>query len=291
MIDQVNLALAGYTMRQDTMTSLATAIDADDTTITLISVDNIGQGVIEIEDELVYVTVVNRQASTVTVPAWGRGYNGTVAASHAAGVRVTATPTFPRKAIADAINDTIRAVSSDLFTVGTTTFTFSPAVNTYALPAGTDGILSIAYEQIGPSKEWVKIRKYDMTKAANTTAFPTGVSVTIGQYVEPGRTVNVKYSGDPNVLVNASDVFTTTTGLPASCEDVIRYGAQHRLLTNIEPGRLAMTSPEADYQSTRVTFGSGTNTAKYVYALFQQRLAEESKRLKGKYGSRIHYTR
>ena len=291
MVDSVSLALAGYTMRQDTMTSLANAITSSDLTITVQSVENIGQGIIEIDDELMYVQAVNRQASTLTIAPWGRGYMGSVATAHDANAKVSAAPTFPRKAIEDAINDTIRSVSSLLFGVGFTTFTFTPATTTYAMPAEADGILSITYEEVGPSKEWIHIRKYDLDKSANTTAFPTGRTVTIRQYVEPGRTVSIRYSKDPSVLVNGTDVFTTVTGLPDSCEDVIRYGAQHRLLTNIEPGRLSITAPEADYNSNRVTFGSGTNTAKYIYALFQQRLAEESKRLKSKYGTRVHYTR
>lgn len=291
LIDEVSLALSGYTMRQDTMTSLTNAIDSDDLTIVVQSADNIGQGIIEIDDELMYVQTVNRTASTLTIAPWGRGYMGTTAASHSANAKVSATPTFPRRAIANAINDTIRATSGMLFAVKNTTFDFTPAVTSYALPADADVILSITYEEVGPSKEWLPIRRYDVDRSANTTAFPTGVAVTIRQYVEPGRKVNVRYTSDPTPMSASGDSFTTVTGLPQSCEDVIKYGAQHRLLTNIEPGRLSITSPEADYNSNRVQFGSGTNTAKYIYALFQQRLVEESVRLKSKYGTRVHYTR
>lgn len=291
LIDEVSLALSGYTMRQDTMTSLTNAINATDLTVTLQSVENIGQGIIEIDDELLYVQAVNRQSSTVTIAPWGRGYMGSTAASHAAGAKVSASPTFPRKAIANAINDTINAVYPDLFGVSACTFTATPAVTSYSLPADLQSIISVTYEEVGPSKEWIPIRRYDLDGMTNATAFTTGNSITIRQYVTPGRTVNVFYAKEPTNLSTSSDNFVTVTGLPASTIDVIKYGAQHRLITNIEPGRLSMTSPEADYNSARVTFGSGTNTAKYLYALYQQRLAEESKKLKGKYGIRIHYSR
>lgn len=291
LIDEVSLALSGYTMRQDTMTSLTNAINATDLTVTLQSVENIGQGIIEIDDELLYVQAVNRQSSTVTIAPWGRGYMGSTAASHAAGAKVSASPTFPRKAIANAINDTINAVYPDLFGVSACTFTATPAVTSYSLPADLQNIISVTYEEVGPSKEWIPIRRYDLDGMTNATAFTTGNSITIRQYVTPGRTVNVFYAKEPTNLSTSSDNFVTVTGLPASTIDVIKYGAQHRLITNIEPGRLSMTSPEADYNSARVTFGSGTNTAKYLYALYQQRLAEESKKLKGKYGIRIHYSR
>lgn len=288
MIDDVSMALSGYAMRQDAMTHLVNPISAVDVQITLADVSNVGQGVLEIENELVYVTSVNQAASVVVVAPWGRGYMGTTAVAHDANVRVTAAPTFPRQKIANAINDTLTATSGGLFAVDSVTFTFTPAVTTYELPASADGVLRIAYESIGPSKEWITIRKYDFDRMADTDRFPSGRSITLGQYVQPGRTVRVTFSKDPSPLAAGTDVFVTT-GLPSSCEDVMKLGAQYRLLSNIEPGRLSMTSPEADYNSNRVTFGSGTNTAKYVYALFQQRLAEEANSLKGKYRTRTHF--
>ncbi len=290
MIDDVSMALSGYSMRQDTMTHLVNAISATDLQITLASVQNVGQGVLEIEDELVYVTAVNQAASVVTVAPWGRGYAGTTAVAHDVNVRVTATPTFPRQKIANAINDTMLATSGSLFAVGSFSFTYSPAVTTYELPAEVDGVFHVSYEEIGPSKEWVTIRRYEYDRMADTSKFSSGKTLTLMQYVQPGRTIRVTFSKDPSKLTTGSMEFTAT-GLPASCEDVMKLGAQYRLLSNIEPGRLSLTAPEADYNSNRITFGSGTNTAKYVYALFQQRLAEESNSLKGKYHNRIHFKR
>lgn len=290
MIDDVSMALSGYSMRQDTMTHLVNAISATDLQITLANVQNVGQGLLEIEDELVYVTAVNQAASVVTVAPWGRGYAGTTAVAHAANARVTATPTFPRQKIANAINDTMLATSGSLFAVGSFSFTYTPAVTTYELPAEIDNVFHVSYEEIGPSKEWITIRRYEYDRMADTSKFPSGKTLTLMQHVQPGRTVRVTFSKDPSKLTTGSMEFTAT-GLPSSCEDVMKLGAQYRLLSNIEPGRLSLTSPEADYNSNRISFGSGTNTAKYVYALFQQRLAEESNSLKGKYHNRIHFKR
>lgn len=290
MIDDVSMALAGYTMRQDTMTHLVNPISATDTQITLASVTDIGRGIIEIENEMMYVTSVNQSASVVTVAPWGRGYMGTTAVAHAANVRVTATPTFPRQKIANAINDTINETSGQLFAVDSVTFAFVPSVTTYELPEAADNILHISYEAIGPSKEWITIRKYEYDRMADTSRFPSGRTVTINQYVQPGRNVRVTFSKDPSTLTLGGDPFSLT-GLPSSCEDVMKLGAKCRLITDIEPGRLSITSPEADYNSNRVTFGSGTNTSKYIYALFQQRLAKEANSLKSKYHNRIHFKR
>jgi hypothetical protein len=71
---------------------------------------------------------------------------------------------------------------------------------------------------------------------------------------------------------------------------VIVYGAAYRMVSFIDPGRLTFTSPEADQNDTTRQFGSGTNTARYLLALYQQRLQEESQKLNGKYPVRVHYT-
>lgn len=292
LIDEVSLKLSGYTMRQDGMTYLASAINDTTTTLVLNSVDNVGQGIIEVDDELMYVTTVDRPSSTVTIAPFGRGYLGTTAVSHFVNARVTIMPSFPRHEIKNAINDTIRAVSPDIFGVGQYTFTANPAVITYSLPADTAAVMGVTYESIGPSKEWVVLRRWDFNSAANSTAFATGKSITVTQEIQPGRTVNVSYVKDATPLSASTDVFETVTGYPASCKDVIVLGSVYRLISMIEPGRVNYTTPEADYQQNgRVPFGSGTNTAKYIFALYQQRLNEEVKKLKSTFAVRVHYNR
>ena len=291
LIDEVSLKLSGYTMRQDTMTTLSTAINSTATSVVVANADGIGQGIIEIDDELMYVTAVDRPSSTLTIAPWGRGYLGTTAASHDVNARVTAAPSYPRHEVKNAINDTILAIGDTIFGVGTFSFTYNPAVITYSAPADTDVILTVTYEEIGPSKQWIPIRRFDLDRTMPTTAFSTGKALTIGQQIQPGRTVQVSYIKETTTLSSGSSVFETVTGMPASAKDVVVLGAVYRILSMIEPGRVNYETPEAAYQQGRVPFGSGTNTAKYVFALFQQRLNEESKKLKSKYAVRVHFTR
>ena len=151
-------------------------------------------------------------------------------------------------------------------------------------------MLAISYDTIGPSNEWLPIRRWRHDPTSNVGEYATGNAISIYEPIVPGRTINVVYSKTPTVLTNANDVFTTVTGLEETSRDLIVYGAAYRMVSFIDPGRLSFTSPEADQNDTTRQFGSGTNTARYLLALYQQRLQEESNRLNGKYPVRVHYT-
>jgi hypothetical protein len=125
---------------------------------------------------------------------------------------------------------------------------------------------------------------------ANATAFTTGNSIGVYDAITPGRTVQIFYTKKPTLLSNSSDDFIIT-GLPSSCKDVIMYGAAYRLASFIDPGRLTYTSAEADNADSKIQYGSGASTARFLLALFTQRLTEESEKLRDVYPIRIHYTR
>jgi hypothetical protein len=127
---------------------------------------------------------------------------------------------------------------------------------------------------------------------ANVAAFDSRSSVTILSNVHPGRTVNVWYTAVPNTMESGSDDFETTTGLPASTKDVIVLGAAAHLASFVDPGRLTFGSAEADQQSQIAgrAYGAGTNAAKYLWALYQQRLQYEAQKLDNRNPIRLHYT-
>ena len=50
-------------------------------------------------------------------------------------------------------------------------------------------------------------------------------------------------------------------------------------------------SAEADNADSKIQYGSGASTARFLLALFNQRLTEESEKLRDVYPIRIHYTR
>lgn len=290
MVDETMLNLAGFGMRHDPVTYITGSLSSSATSTTIADTESIGKGVIEIDDELIYVSSFDRATGVVNIPPFGRGFAGTTAATHAANAMVTINPTYTRQAVKKALNDTVLAVFPDLFGVASHTFTYSPAVTTYSLPAAVQSVLAVSYQAIGSSQEWRPVRGWRVDPMADTTAFPTGNTITLTSVVEPGRTVRVTYTTEPAVMAVDADVFTTVTGLPESCRDVITFGAAYRLLSFVDSGRTQFMAPEALAQSAGIQSGSATNSAKYVYALFQQRLQEEKRKLQEKFPVRIHFT-
>ena len=289
LTEEILINLEGFTMRQDRTTYLTAAIDNNDLSIALASGDNIGKGILEIDDELLHIDSVDRSDRSAVISPFGRGYRGTTAASHAINTKVTFAPSFPRISVKRAINDTLRAIYPNVYGVASHTFTFNASQNTYQLPVAAETVLAVSWDTIGPSGEWLPIRRWRHDPMAATADFANGNSITINESIVPGRTVQVVYSKTPTPLSADADVFTTTTGLEETSRDLIVYGASYRMASFLDPGRLTFTSPEADANDQTRPFGSGTSTARYLLALYQQRLQEETNRLNGKYPVRVHY--
>ena len=301
MINEVSMNLSGYTLQQDRATHITADVAATASTIaapitlSLASTDSVGKGIVEIDEELFWVDNYDRVGNTATIAPYGRAYLGTTLAAHTAGTKVTIAPTFPRFTIKRAINDTINSISPSLFAAKTTTITSNAAVAAFRLPTtGTTldirKILSISYQTLGASKEWTPIRSYRFDGNANTTAFTSGQTVSIYDYIPSGRTIQIAYATNAVPFTSNTEVFTTQTGLPESCKDIIILGATYRLLSNLDPARASMVSPQADETDSKRPYGSSQSLTKQVYALFNQRLNEEIKKQQDKYPIRVHYS-
>ncbi len=303
MIDEVLINLAGYTFQQDRATHLTSAVTTVTSTsaspliLNLGSTDSVGKGILEIDEELLWVDSFDRVANTATVSPYGRGYLGTTAATHAADAKVTISPTFPRHSVKRAINDTIRSLGANIFAVKTTTFTFTAAVSTYAFAnLNVKNILSLTWQDIGPTKERIPIRRWDFDAVANPQAFgytstDQVQTVTLGEAPISGRTVKVIYATDPSAFTANTDVYTTVTGLPESTRDVVILGAAYRLLSFLDPARAAQVSPQADETDSKRPYGASQSATKQLYALYTQRLNEETKSQQANYPIRVHYSR
>jgi hypothetical protein len=301
MIDEVSMNLSGYTLQQDRATHITTNVAATASTIaapitlSLASTDSVGKGIIEIDEELFWVDNYDRVGNTATIAPYGRAYLGTTLAAHTAGTKVTIAPTFPRFVIKRAINDTISAIGSSIFAANKTTITSNLSTSAFRLPATGNSlnirsILAVAYEAIGPSKEWIPVRNWRFDGNANSTAFTSEQTISIYDMITSGRTIQVVYSTDPVPFTDNTQTFTTQTGLPQSCKDLVVLGATYRLLSNLDPARASMISPQADETDSKRPYGSSQSITKQVYALFNQRLNEEIKNQQEKYPIRVHYS-
>jgi hypothetical protein len=294
LVNEVQTNLQGYTLRQDRITNLANTggISATALSIKIGSADNLAKGIIQIDNELIWVNSFDRQTLTLNViPGFGRGYMGTTPSPHAENARVILTPTFPVNMISQAINDTINSLYPKLFQVASTTFTFNAAQIAYPLPDDARDVLFISWQTPGPSKEWLPVNHWRIDRMANVAAFNTNKTVNIYEKIVPGRTVQVYYSTIPTNLTNSTDDFAEVTGLPESSRDVVTLGAAYRLLSYVDTGRINLSSAEADLADTKLPSSAGASASKYVFALYQQRLQEESNKLQDRFPIRIHYTK
>jgi hypothetical protein len=294
MTSEVQSNLQGYSLRQDRITWVATAggISATDLVIKIGSADNLAKGIVQIDNELIWVNSFDRQNLTLNVaPGFGRGYMGTTPSPHAENAQVILTPTFPITMIQQAINDTINSLYPKLFQVASTTFTFNAAQIAYGLPDDARDVLYGSWQTPGPSKEWLPINHWRIDRMANVPAFNTTKTVNIYEKIVPGRTVQIYYSTIPSNLTNSGDDFAGVTGLPESSRDVVTLGAAYRLLSYIDTGRINLSSAEADNADTKLPSTAGASASKYIFALYQQRLQEESTKLQDRFPIRLHYTR
>lgn len=292
MIDEVRSSLAGYTLRQDRITYLNAAINTTATAIQVGNSANLAKGIIEIDDELVWIDNFNKANSTLNAaPGFGRGYQNTSPAPHSQYAQVILSPTFPRTMIKQAINDTINSVYPQLFAVYNTTFTFNAAQVTYPLPDDLESILYMSWQTTGSSEEWLPINRWRLDGMADTATFDTVNTVNIYENIQPGRTVKVWYTATPANLTSSTDDFSGVSGLPESSRDVITLGASYRLLSYIDAGRINLTSAEADLNDSKIPSTAGVSSSRYILALYQQRLSDEALKLQDKYPIRLHYTK
>ena len=304
MIDEVLINLSGYTYQQDRSTYLTAAVttltspSSSPTILSLGSTDSVGKGVIEVGEELMWVDSFDRVSNTATIAPYGRGYLGTQASTAAVDTKVTISPIFPRHVVKKAINDTIRAVGTQLMVVKQTTFTFNASVNTYDLqdengnPLNIESILTVMWQDIGPSKEWIRVNRYDFDPLADTATWGNGSqTITLYDFITPGRTVKIMYVTQPTAFTANNQTFTTQTGYPETARDVVILGAAYRLLAYLDPARASQISPQADEIDAKRPFGSANNATRQLYALFQQRLSEEVSAFQGQFPPRIRFNR
>jgi len=289
LINETNLALTGYTNRQDQATYLTAPLSSTATTFTVADGTVLTRGIVEIDDELIWVDSFDRTSNTATIPAYGRGFRDTTAQSHSAGTRVTIAPSFPRSVIRRNINLAVDGVYPDLFGTFYTIFNWQAARTTYVLPNEAIDVLGASWQTIGPSKEWLPVRHYRVDRMANPLVWGSGKTISIREGIIPGRPVMITYTKKPTTLQYDTDDFTMT-GLPDSAREVIILGAAYRTAMYLDMGRVPAQTAEADSQQGTDPIGSAANIGRVLQQMYQQRLLVEVRRLQEQFPPRTHYT-
>ena len=279
LTDRVTAYLQGFSRDQEEKTWITAGIDADDLVFRVNDPKFISAGMCEIGDEMIWISRVDNSSGDVTVAPFGRGYQSTTAVAHDANACIVNNPKFPKSQIHQAINDAIRGVYPDLHVLANYEFPSVAARTTYELPAAVDLVHGVTYETIGPTRRWAPIRRWNYNPQADPETFASGKSIDLFESPEPGRTVRVTYLKPPTTIADAGTEFATATGLSATAEDCIVYGACFRLVGLLETPRLQINAIEQQLRSQMVQPGATQSAARHFLQLYQLALASERERL------------
>lgn len=279
LISRISSQLHSYTGTHETVTYLTATLGSATLTATVNSTDGAKRGIAEIDDELIYVDSVS--GSGLVIPPFGRGYRGTTAASHSSNAMVTFDPVFPRGEIGNAVDQCIAGLFPALYQVKETTLSGQAIDRSYALPAGVEGVLRVETKwSTDPTDYWYPIVNWELEKAAS------GVhTLNLYEGAPTGWDIKVVYTAQFDPL----SVDLATSGIPDSYEDLITYGATSKLVRFLEPARLQLGSVENVSRAQLIQSGDAGKTATQLYALYQQRVAEERRRLLDEFPPRSHF--
>lgn len=288
LINQVQQQVSGFTLNQQQIAWLAADMSPTDTTFQVpqSEVNNVSRGLVEIGGELIQVASYNASTdpAIVTVAAGvnGRGFLGSTPEAHSTNDIITMDPDFPVQRIKEAINYTINAVYPDLFVMKTYDFAKAAAIYEYPMPTDSEDILRVTADTIGPSRVKFPAQTWRYNPQAQNDpgrGLTTGKTIQIMDFIVPGRTVHVIYTQKPGNLVNDSDDYEITTGLPVRTQDVILWGTCARLLSALEASRMQQKAVESTERAPLVPAGAASNAATYYWNLYNQRLNEERDRM------------
>jgi hypothetical protein len=283
--------MQSFSQEQQQWAYLTSPIGTTDVTLSVNDSTQISRGLIEIDgNELAVVKSVNRPTNTVTLDPFARGWAGTTAASHLTNARIENNPIWPAIRVKEAINDVIRSLYPDLFAVATTKITKISVQQGYSLPSDCQEIISVRFTTIGPTLINPPMIRYRFDGQADTTVFSTGKALWMGVDVTPGREIFVVYRKEPTELVNDTDDFAAVTGLPATAQDVVIYGACMKLAPALESPRLILDTVESSERAAYVQPGSAMRVSAAYGQLYMQRLMQERRKLNDRYQQPIHFT-
>lgn len=289
LIHEIEDFLSSHGADRDACTTLTTVggITATATSFTVSDARSVTTGLVQIDDELIWVE--SKSGSTITVPAWGRGQRGTTAVAHAENAKVTVNPRFPRNRIKAEINTAITNLFPQLFAVTTdTSNTATGHTIGFPLPAAAEWVLRVFADTVGPSKAWLPLRRWRFNFSANTTEFPTGKSLDVLDPVPPGQTIQVVFANKFGALNLDGDTLTGA-GLKDEWRDLITMAVCSKLVLALDVHRLQTTSVEQANRAQQVQVGSAAAVSRRLMDAYHERLAAERRQLLQQYPASITF--
>lgn len=287
MIDETLAQLRSYVRDQELSTWLKFPITANALEATVNDASIVSRGQIEIGSELLIVESVNTTLNKITFPPFGRGDEGTTASQHLANTKVTVQPLYPRKRVADTLNQVIRSVGDQLFGIQKVNLVSHPTRVSYELPAATERVLSVQYRYDTISKDVVYARDWTFDQQAE---WPSGKGLLLYDYPKPGDPIVVTTAVPPLPLAEGDD--WSDSLLPDSSWDVITMGALSRLISTA--GNYMVSTRSVGAQTTlaaQMDPQVPMQISRYFYAQHQERLAQEIAKQLNSFANRAHRQR
>jgi hypothetical protein len=138
---------------------------------------------------------------------------------------------------------------------------------------------------------WQPLHGWEQVQSANTTDFASGSFLAVNDPLMSDTVLHVTYAQPPTLLVNGSDGFAATTGLPGSSRDVIVYGAASRLLPWVDATHVMQESVPSDAQDQVRPPGTAITVARELRNLYAMRLQQERAALLSRYPMKAHKIR
>lgn len=239
-------------------------------------------GVIQINSELMYVWEISAGSKSVIVE---RAWNGTVAASHAAGSIATVDPKFPRAQVLEAINaelDDLASPMHGLFQVKNVELNYNGVWSMISLPTLDKVIDLVSVSLRYLATDYPKIRRCRLIRDLPADDFSSGFGLRFDEQVRSGRMI-VVYKAPFENVTNETQNIQTITGLPSSCEDILIMGAQIRLVNPREVKRNFTESQGDTRRAEEVPTGSVSNSINNIIRMRKERITAEAAKLARQY--------
>lgn len=271
----------------------AAITDTTTSTISLASGQQLGQiqpgAVLQIDYECMFVTAAPTPQSIMVI----RGWFDSTPTTHAINAVINVNPRFPAVDIIKAINediDDLSAPSNGLFQMLEMSTTFIPVQQGYDLSGLTNGevmeLWEVRTQEYGPAQKFpiIPMSKVKLQRNADTSVFPSGMSMTLDQGGYPGRPLRIQYKSPYTTpLVNPSDDVEAVTGLHAQAHDIPVLGAPARLMQFRELKRSFSEAQGEPRRAQEVPVGSSLTASKGIMMLRAERIAAERSRLEKMY--------
>jgi hypothetical protein len=239
-------------------------------------------GVIQIDNELMYVWETSPGSKTATVE---RGWNGTTAAAHAVGAVAIVDPKFPRAQVLEAINAEIDDLSSPmngLYQIKSLELNYNGTWNMINLPT-TDKIIDLVSVTVRYiATDYPKITRCRLIRDLPNDDFSAGYAIRFDEQVRAGRMIVVYKAPFTNVTTEAQNL-QNIAGFPTTAEDILMMGAQIRLVSPREVKRNFTESQGDTRRADEVPTGSVSSSINNIIRMRRDRITAEAARLARQY--------